>query len=68
MDENGFFYILGRTDNELKFYYARVHPETIEKIINEHPLVSDSLVTGKRNKEGIQFPVVFLILMNDKPV
>ncbi len=46
IDEDGFWYILGRADDVIKVAGKRIGPAEIESILNEHPLVAESACVG----------------------
>jgi len=62
IDEDGFFYILGRADDTLKIAGKRVGPAEIETIIVEHPKVKESAVIGIPDEIKGQVPVAFVVL------
>jgi acetyl-CoA synthetase len=62
IDEDGFFYILGRADDTLKIAGKRVGPAEIETIIVEHPKVKESAVIGVPDEVKGQVPVAFVVL------
>ena len=45
-DEDGHFYILGRSDDTLKVAGKRVGPAEVESLLVAHPLVAESAVIG----------------------
>lgn len=46
IDEDGFWYILGRADDVIKVAGKRIGPAEVESIINEHPLIAESACIG----------------------
>ncbi len=46
IDDDGFWYILGRADDVIKVAGKRIGPAEIESIINEHPTVAESACVG----------------------
>jgi acetyl-CoA synthetase len=50
IDEDGFWYILGRADDVIKVAGKRIGPAEIESIINEHPMVAESACIGYPHK------------------
>ncbi|MGC9071234.1 MAG: AMP-binding protein [Acidilobus sp.] len=46
IDEDGFWYILGRADDVIKVAGKRVGPAEVETIVNSHPDVSESACIG----------------------
>ncbi len=62
IDEDGFYYILGRADDTLKIAGKRIGPAEIESIIVEHPLVKESAVIGIPDEIKGQVPIAFVVL------
>ncbi len=50
-DEEGFFYLEGRTDFMIKSKGIKVYPGPIEERLNEHPAVNESAVIGVEDEE-----------------
>jgi acyl-CoA synthetase (AMP-forming)/AMP-acid ligase II len=46
---NGRYYFAGRRDGTVNVGGQKVHPEEVEAVINQHPDVEMSLVTGRRS-------------------
>jgi len=46
MDENGYFYIVGRTKEQIKYKGYRILPAEVENILFEHPAVLECAVIG----------------------
>ena len=46
VDEDGFWYILGRADDVIKVAGKRIGPAEIETIVNSHPKVAESACIG----------------------
>ncbi len=46
IDEDGFWYILGRADDVIKVAGKRIGPAEIETIVNSHPKVAESACIG----------------------
>ncbi|MCS7244767.1 MAG: AMP-binding protein [candidate division WOR-3 bacterium] len=62
VDEDGFYYILGRADDTLKIAGKRIGPAEIESIISEYKLVKESAVIGIPDEIKGQVPVAFVVL------
>lgn len=60
IDKNGFFYIIGRTNNIINIGGKKVNPIEIEKVINSIDSVKECVVfgVGKKNKEIIKAIVI----------
>ncbi len=50
MDENGYFFFLGRNDDVIKSSGYRIGPSEVEDIIMKHPAVFECAVTGYPSK------------------
>ncbi|MDD1778143.1 MAG: AMP-binding protein [Candidatus Helarchaeota archaeon] len=46
MDENGYFYIVGRTKEQIKYKGYRILPAEVENMLFEHPAVLECAVIG----------------------
>ncbi len=62
IDEDGYFYILGRADDVIKVAGKRVGPAEIETIINKHPAVAESAVIGAPHELKGETIVAFVVL------
>jgi acetyl-CoA synthetase len=62
IDEDGFWYILGRADDTLKIAGKRVGPAEIESVLVEHPAVSEAGVIGVPDELKGQAAVAFVVL------
>lgn len=62
VDEDGFWYILGRADDTLKIGGKRVGPAEIESILVDHEAVSEAAVIGIPDEIKGEVPVAFVIL------
>jgi len=62
IDEDGFFYILGRADDTLKIAGKRVGPAEIETIIVEHPKIKESAFIRMQEENKGQVPIAFVVL------
>ena len=65
LDEDGFYYILGRADDTLKIAGKRVGPAEIEDIISEHKDVKESAVIGIPDEIKGEVPVAFVVLKSE---
>ncbi len=65
VDEDGFWYILGRADDTLKVAGKRVGPAELESVIAEHPMVKESAVIGIPDEVKGQVPVAFVVLRDE---
>ncbi|MDQ0339327.1 acetyl-CoA synthetase [Caldalkalibacillus uzonensis] len=62
VDEEGFWYILGRADDTIKVAGKRVGPSEIESAVSEHPAVSAAAAIGVPDEVKGEVPVLFVIL------
>ncbi len=62
IDEDGYFYILGRADDVIKVAGKRVGPAEVETIINKHPAVAESAVIGAPHQLKGESIVAFVVL------
>ena len=62
IDEDGLWYILGRSDDTIKVAGKRLGPAEIESIVNSHPAVAESAAIGIPHKIKGEVVVVFSVL------
>ena len=62
IDEDDFWYILGRADDTLKIAGKRVGPSELEALANEHPAVVESAAIGIPDEVKGQVAVLFVVL------
>jgi benzoate-CoA ligase len=62
MDEDGFFWYAGRTDDMFKVSGQAVWPTDVESILVQHPAVLESGVVGGADPNGLVKPVAFVVL------
>jgi propionyl-CoA synthetase len=67
-DEDGYYFILGRTDDVINVAGHRLGTREIEESISSHPNVSEVAVVGVEDKLKGQVAVAFAILKNADPV
>jgi len=65
VDQNGILYFVQRKGNMIISSGYNVYPTNIEKVIEEHPLVSRCAVVGVHDSYRIQVPVALIELKND---
>ncbi|MDX1655618.1 MAG: AMP-binding protein, partial [Candidatus Competibacteraceae bacterium] len=61
-DEDGYFFILGRTDDVINVAGHRLGTREIEEAVQSHPEVAEVAVVGVHNEVKGQMPVVFATL------
>lgn len=62
MDEEGYFYIVDREKDLIKFRGYSVYPREIEDVLYEHPAVKIAAVVGKPDEASGEIPKAFLVL------
>ena len=62
IDEDGFWYILGRSDDTIKVAGKRVGPAEVESAAVRHPAVSEAAAIGVPDELKGEAVVVFVVL------
>ena len=62
IDEDGLWYILGRSDDTIKVAGKRLGPAEVESVLVEHPAVSEAAAIGVPDKSKGQALVCFCVL------
>ncbi len=62
IDEDGLWYILGRSDDTIKVAGKRLGPAEVESIVNSHPLVADCAAIGVPDEVKGEAVVIFCVL------
>jgi len=65
VDEDGFFYIVDRKKDILKYKGYSVYPREIEDVLYEHPAVKLCAVVGKPDKESGEIPIAYIVLKEE---
>ncbi|CAN5710902.1 AMP-binding protein [soil metagenome] len=65
IDEDGLWYILGRSDDTIKVAGKRLGPAEVEAILNAHPAVIESAAIGVPHPVKDQEVVAFCVLRNN---
>jgi acyl-CoA synthetase (AMP-forming)/AMP-acid ligase II len=60
-DEDGFFYIVDRVKELIKYKGYQVPPAELEAILLTHPAVKDAGVTGVPDEEAGELPLAFIV-------
>jgi acetyl-CoA synthetase len=66
VDEDGLWYILGRSDDTIKVAGKRLGPAEVEAILNAHPAVTESAAIGVPHPIKDQEVVAFCVLKPDR--
>jgi len=64
MDEEGYFSIIDRKKDLIKYKGYSVFPAEIENVLYEHPGIKECLVIGKQIPEFGEIPKAFIVLKN----
>ena len=62
MDQDGYFWYAGRTDDMMKVSGQAVWPADVEALLQEHPAVLESGVVGVADREGLTKPRAYVVL------
>jgi len=63
-DPDGFYYVLDRRKEMIKYKGFPVAPAEVESVLLEHPAVRDCGVIAKPNAEAGEIPCAFVVLRN----
>jgi acyl-CoA synthetase (AMP-forming)/AMP-acid ligase II len=66
MDEDGFFFIVDRTKELIKYKGLQVAPAELEALLVTHPAVLDAAVVRKADEEAGEVPKAFVVLKPDE--
>lgn len=62
IDEDGYFWYAGRTDDMMKVSGQAVWPADVESVLGGHPAVLESGVVGAADPDGLIKPVAYVVL------
>lgn len=62
IDEDGFWYILGRSDDTMNIAGKRLGPADLESAVAAHPNVKESAAVGIPDEVKGEVPVIFVVL------
>ena len=62
VDEGGYYYFRGRSDDMLRVGGKWLAPQEVEKTLNLHPAVAESAVVGCQGKDELIKPYAFVVL------
>jgi acyl-CoA synthetase (AMP-forming)/AMP-acid ligase II len=62
VDENGFFFILDRLKELIKYKGYQVPPAELEAVLVSHPKVRDAGVIGMRTEDGEEAPMACVVV------
>lgn len=67
MDEEGYFYVVDRKKDLIKYKGYSVYPREIEELLYKHEAVYEAAVVGVRDPEGVagEIPVALVVLRKE---
>jgi benzoate-CoA ligase len=65
VDDDGYYWCAGRTDDMLKVGGIWVSPVEVENCLREHPAVFEVAVTGCKDEKDLVKPKAFVVLKED---
>ncbi len=65
-DNDGYFFILGRTDDVINVAGHRIGTREIEEAIQHHEMVAETAVVGINNELKGQLPIAFVVKKNEE--
>ena len=65
VDEDGFYYFRGRSDDMLRVGGKWLAPREVENTLNRHEAVTESAVVGYQDKDELIKPYAFIVLNED---
>lgn len=65
MDEDGYFYIVDRKKDMIKYKGYSVYPREIEEVLYQHPCVREAAVIGVPHPEYNEVPKAFIALKDE---
>lgn len=66
VDENGFWYILGRSDDTMNIAGKRIGPVDLESTICNHPAVKEAAAIGIPDEIKGEVPIVFVVTVEEE--
>lgn len=68
IDEDGYVFVLGRSDDVINVAGHRLSTGTLESVIAEHPAVAEAAVIGVVDELKGQKPVAYVVLTSDADI
>lgn len=62
MDEEGYFYIVDRKKDIIKYKGYSIFPREIEEVLYKHPCILEAAVVGSPHPEYFEVPKAFIVL------
>jgi benzoate-CoA ligase len=66
LDEDGYYWYAGRTDDMMKVSGQAVWPADVESLLGEHPAVLEAGVVGAADPDGLVKPVAYVVLKDSQ--
>jgi acyl-CoA synthetase (AMP-forming)/AMP-acid ligase II len=67
VDENGFYYVVDRRKEMMKYKGFSIAPAEVESVMLEHPSVRDCGVVSRVDAGGEEIPCAFVVLREGEP-
>jgi len=67
VDEDGFYYVVDRRKEMMKYKGFSIAPAEVESVLLEHPAVRDCGVVSRIDAAGEEIPCAFVVVREDKP-
>jgi long-chain acyl-CoA synthetase len=67
VDEDGFYYIVDRRKEMIKYKGFSIAPAEVESVLLEHPAVRDCGVVARADAAGDEIPCAFVVLREGEP-
>jgi acyl-CoA synthetase (AMP-forming)/AMP-acid ligase II len=61
VDEEGFFFIIGREKRVIRSGSESIYPEEVEKVLRLHPKIAEAFVVGVPDKKWGEVPKAFIV-------
>ncbi|MDQ0341004.1 2-furoate---CoA ligase [Caldalkalibacillus uzonensis] len=65
VDDEGDLYIVGRIDEMILYGGENIHPQEVERVIQDHPKVEDVVVVGEKDERWGQIVVAYVVPKDD---
>ncbi|MGA2903498.1 MAG: AMP-binding protein [Candidatus Korobacteraceae bacterium] len=67
VDEDGFYYVVDRRKEMMKYKGFSIAPAEVESVLLEHPMVRDCGVVSRIDAAGEEIPCAFVVLREGEP-
>lgn len=68
VDDEGYFYVMGRKKNVIRSGEESVYPEEVERILLQHPSIAEAVVIGVRDEKWGEVPKAVIVLKEGKKI